>query len=195
MSRINTKKTVVLRMSAPPMAAVVVYPFKKLNTVLAPRKEAAIIGVGLAIVKKPAIVPALALNKPRFKRCFPGRARGLLDILAASFRKATIEPVNVTPPITTPKYAVTRCRVERCDTSASTLPMLVRTAERPTMECSRATVCGSSVAVTRRPITVPIMAPMEATPANCAITSGANPTAPRDASTPELTPRIPRALP
>ena len=38
---------------------------------------------------------------------------------------------------------------------ASTLPMLVKTAANPTTECSAATVCGSSVAVMRRPISKP----------------------------------------
>jgi hypothetical protein len=31
-------------------------------------------------------------------RCRPGSARGLDDIFPASLKKATIEPVNVTPP-------------------------------------------------------------------------------------------------
>lgn len=98
-------------------------------------------------------------------------------------------------PISTPRYAVTRCSIERWSTSASTLPMLVSTAARPTTECSAATICGSSVAVMRRPSSAPMREPMPATPANWVRTSGENPTARRDARMPEETPNMPRMLP
>ena len=65
---------------------------------LAPRKEAATEGVEGAIDRKPAMVAAFAPNKVVFTRCFPGRMRGLLDILPASLRNATMDPVKVIPP-------------------------------------------------------------------------------------------------
>ena len=86
-------------MSAPPIAAVVVNPFKKLRIVLAPRKEAAIKGVVGVMAMNPAMVIAFAPRRDILIRCFPGRTRGLVVIRAASFRKATIEPVNVIPPV------------------------------------------------------------------------------------------------
>jgi hypothetical protein len=99
-------------------------------------------------------------------------------------------------PMRTPRYAVTRCSVERWSAAAPiTLPMLVSTAARPTTECNAATICGSSVAVMRRPMIAPTVPPIAATPANCASTSGGKPTAARDARIPEPTPRIPSALP
>jgi hypothetical protein len=70
----------------------------KLRIVLAPKKEAAIIGVEGTVVRKPAIVATLALKSVPLIKCFPGNARGLLVILAASLRNATIEPVKVIPP-------------------------------------------------------------------------------------------------
>ena len=65
---------------------------------LAPRKEAATKGVEGAIDKKPAMVAALAPKRVVFTRCFPGRVRGLLDIVPASLRNATMDPVKVIPP-------------------------------------------------------------------------------------------------
>lgn len=44
------------------------------------------------------IVPALAARRELLMRCRPGRMVGREDILPASLRKATIEPVNVMPP-------------------------------------------------------------------------------------------------
>jgi hypothetical protein len=70
----------------------------KLRIVLAPKKEAATMGVEGTVVRKPAIVAALAPKSVLLIKCFPGNARGLLDILAASLRNATTEPVNVIPP-------------------------------------------------------------------------------------------------
>lgn len=70
----------------------------KLRAVLAPRKEAAIIGVEGTVEIKPAIVAAFAPRRVEFTRCLPGSTRGLLVILAASLRYATIEPVKVMPP-------------------------------------------------------------------------------------------------
>lgn len=167
----------------------------KLKMVLAPKNEAAIAGVDGAIDKNPAIVNAFAPRSVELMRCFPGRANGLDVILAASFKKATIDPVKVIPPITTPRYAVTRWRLDRCAVSCRTLPMLVKTAESPTIEWSKATVWGSSVAVTRLPTREPTSPPMAATPANWTMTSGGNPTATREVRTPDPTPRIPSALP
>ena len=76
-----------------------------------------------------------------------------------------------------------------------TLPILVRTAARPTTECNAATICGSSVAVMRRPMIAPTVPPILATAANCASISGGKPTAAREARMPEPTPRIPSVLP
>jgi hypothetical protein len=85
-------------MSAPPIAAVVVYPFRKLNKVLAPKNDAATAGVLGSELKKPAIVATLAVKRPVLIKCLPGKFKARLDILAANFKKATIEPVNVIPP-------------------------------------------------------------------------------------------------
>jgi hypothetical protein len=70
----------------------------KLRTVLAPKKDAATIGVEGTEERNPAIVAALAPKSVEFMRCFPGRAKGLLVIFAASLRYATMEPVKVIPP-------------------------------------------------------------------------------------------------
>lgn len=70
----------------------------KLRMVLAPKKEAVIMGVEGTVVRKPAIVAALAPKSVELTKCFPGNAKGLLDIFAASLRNATIEPVKVMPP-------------------------------------------------------------------------------------------------
>ena len=106
------------------------------------------------------------------------------------------KPRKKSIPMRTPRYAVTRCSVERWSPAAPiTLPMLVSTAARPTTECNAATICGSSVAVMRRPMIAPTVPPIAATPANCASTSRGKPTAAREARMPEPTPRIPSALP
>lgn len=105
-------------MSAPPIAAVVVNPLMKLNSALVERNAAATIGADGAMVKNPAwpdrqiarhmklkvraIVSPLSPNKVLLTRCFPGSARGFDAIRPASLRNATIEPVKVIPPITTP---------------------------------------------------------------------------------------------
>jgi hypothetical protein len=80
------------------MAAVVVYPFKKLRAVLAPRHVAAIAGEPGAIETKAPIVAKLEPNKVELTKCRPGRICGLDDIRPANFRNATREPVKVTPP-------------------------------------------------------------------------------------------------
>jgi hypothetical protein len=85
-------------MSAPPMAAVVVYPLMKLRTALVPRNENAIIGVAGAIDRNPAIVSAFAPRSVLLIKCFPGSTRGFDDMREASFKNATIEPVKVIPP-------------------------------------------------------------------------------------------------
>lgn len=56
-----------LRISAPPMAAVVVYPLVKLSKVFAARAPAAIIGLPGAIVINAPIVAALAVTRPVFR--------------------------------------------------------------------------------------------------------------------------------
>lgn len=76
-----------------------------------------------------------------------------------------------------------------------TLPILVKTAARPTTEWSAATVWGRSVGVMRFPITNPRILPIVARAPTWVRTSGVNPTARSEASTPELTPRIPSKLP
>jgi hypothetical protein len=86
-------------MSAPPIAAVVVYPFKKLSRVFAPRQAAAIPGLAGAKVTNAPIVATLVPSKVELRRCRPGRTSGLDDMRPASFKNATIEPVKVTPPI------------------------------------------------------------------------------------------------
>lgn len=98
-----------------------------------------------------------------------------------------MDPVKVTPPtadyelhktdfypIRTPRYAVTRWNTVRWSTSASTLPMLVNTAARPTTECNSTTICGSPVTVMRRSRSAPMRYPM---PANWVRASEKNPRA------------------
>ena len=91
-------------MSAPPIAAVVVKPLMKLNTVFAPRKAAATRGVMVAVERKPAMVRALAPSNELLIRCLPGSMRGFEVIRPANFRNATTEPVNVIPPIESKDY-------------------------------------------------------------------------------------------
>jgi hypothetical protein len=55
-------------MSAPPIAAVVVYPFTKLRAAFALRKVAARSGVAGAIERNPAMVRAFAPSKELFTR-------------------------------------------------------------------------------------------------------------------------------
>lgn len=86
-------------MSAPPIAAVVVNPFIKLNAVFAPRHVAAIAGDPGAIVRKVPIASMFEPSNPELTRCRPGRTLGLDDIRPASLRNATIDPVKVTPPM------------------------------------------------------------------------------------------------
>ena len=66
---------------------------------LAPRHAAAIIGAPGAIAIKAPMVPTLAARRDEFTMCRPGRTSGLEDMRPASLRKATTEPVKVTPPI------------------------------------------------------------------------------------------------
>lgn len=87
-----------LRISAPPIAAVVVNPFTKLSTVLAERAMAATTGAPGAIVTKAPMVPAFAASRLELIKCRPGRDNGREDIFPASFMKATMLPVNVMPP-------------------------------------------------------------------------------------------------
>ena len=93
------KTVMTTGMSAPPMAAVVVYPFKKLKTVLPARQHAAMIGEPGAKARKAPIVAILAPRREVLRRCRgPGILIGLEDIRPASLRNATTDPVNVTPP-------------------------------------------------------------------------------------------------
>jgi hypothetical protein len=88
-----------VRISAPPIAAVVVYPFRKLSMVLEPRHAAAIAGAPGAIETNAPMVAMFAPSNEELTKCLPGKILGLDDIRPASLRKATIEPVKVTPPI------------------------------------------------------------------------------------------------
>ena len=90
-------------MSAPPIAAVVVYPFKKLRTVFAARHPAATNGAPGAILTNAPILARFAPSREELMICLPGRMRGREDIFPASLRKATMDPVNVTPPIRPPR--------------------------------------------------------------------------------------------
>ena len=87
-----------LRISAPPMAAVVSQPLAKLSAVLPNKQAAPIIGAVGAIVMKAPMVNAFAPNRELLMICLPGSVSGREDTRPASLRKATIEPVNVTPP-------------------------------------------------------------------------------------------------
>lgn len=81
------------------MAAVVVYPFKKLNIVLPARQQAAMMGEPGAKARKVPIVAMLAPRRELFTKCRgPGILIGLEDMRPASLKNATTEPVNVTPP-------------------------------------------------------------------------------------------------
>lgn len=129
-----------LRISAPPIAAVVVNPFKKLRIVFAPKHAAATTGAPGAMVTNAPIVATFAPNSDVLTICLPGRIVGEDLMRPASFRNATIDPVKVTPPMRTPRYAVTICNVEISDMEPKALPILVRTAAKPTTECKAATV-------------------------------------------------------
>src|SRR5271154_3951056 len=92
----NTGKDI--RMSAPPMAAVVVQPLAKLRIELAARQVAAMAGAPGAIVTNAPIVATLAPRREALIRCLPGRTIGREDKRPPSLRNATMDPVNVTPP-------------------------------------------------------------------------------------------------
>ena len=72
----------------------------KLSKALAPRKPAATTGTLGADVTNAAMVAMFVANSPLLMIWRPGRAKGLEDILPASLKNATTEPVNVTPPTT-----------------------------------------------------------------------------------------------
>ena len=68
-----------------------------------PNKHAAAIkGAPGAMVINAPMVPTLAARRDELIRCRPGSLSGLEDMRPASLRKATTEPVNVTPPKTEP---------------------------------------------------------------------------------------------
>lgn len=81
------------------MAAVVVKPLMKLKIVLAPSSPTAIIGAEGAMDTNAAMESIFAPRRELLTRCFPGRTNGFDDILEESLRKATMEPVNVIPPM------------------------------------------------------------------------------------------------
>ncbi len=68
------------------------------RAVLAASAPAAIMGDPGAIVMKAPMVAALVARRLELMIWRPGRIRGREDILPASLRKATIEPVKVIPP-------------------------------------------------------------------------------------------------
>ena len=74
-------------------------PLMKLSKALAPRKPAATTGTLGADVTNAAMVATFVAKSPLLMIWRPGRARGLEDIFPASLKKATMDPVNVTPPI------------------------------------------------------------------------------------------------
>jgi hypothetical protein len=78
---------------------VVVYPFKKLRKAFPAKHPAAIKGAPGAMARK---VPKVAMFRPRSEVLSIWRGPGILigfeDMRPASLRKATIDPVNVTPP-------------------------------------------------------------------------------------------------
>ena len=90
-------------MSAPPIAAVVVNPLMKLKIVFAPKYAAATTGTaGAAVTNAPRPAKFVA-NSELLIKCLPGRINGREDILPANFKNATMDPVNVTPPMSTPR--------------------------------------------------------------------------------------------
>jgi hypothetical protein len=78
-----------------------VNPLAKLSAVFADKQTAATAGAPGAMVKNAPMVPALAASRLELIKCLPGRIVGREDILPASLRNATIEPVNVMPPTDT----------------------------------------------------------------------------------------------
>ena len=82
------------------MAAVVVKPLMKLSIVFAPRYAAATAGTVGAAVTKAAMVNTFAPRSELLIIWRPGSVNGREDILPASLKNATTEPVNVTPPTT-----------------------------------------------------------------------------------------------
>lgn len=87
-----------LRISAPPIADVVVYPLTKLRKALAAKAPAAIIGLPGAIVTNAPIVAIFVPNNAELSAWRPLKSLGLEDMRPASFMNATIEPVKVIPP-------------------------------------------------------------------------------------------------
>jgi hypothetical protein len=71
----------------------------KLKTALRPRNPAAMAGVAGAMERKPAIETALAPKSELLIRCRCGRIKGLEDMRPANFKKATMDPVKVIPPV------------------------------------------------------------------------------------------------
>jgi hypothetical protein len=87
-----------VRMSAPPTAAVSVYPLMKLSKAFKPKYPAATAGTAGAATKNPPMAARFTPIRELLMRWRPGRVSGRDDIFPASLRKATIDPVNVTPP-------------------------------------------------------------------------------------------------
>jgi len=78
----------------------------KLSSVFKPRYAAATVGTVGAAAKNAPIAARFPPSREELMRCRPGSIRGLDDIFPASLRKATIDPVNVTPPFTVTTSAV-----------------------------------------------------------------------------------------
>jgi hypothetical protein len=97
------KTVMTTGISAPPIAAVVVYPLMKLRTAFPTKHAAPIRGAPGAYARKAPSVATFAPRSVLLMRWRPGSAKGLEDIFAASFKNATMLPVNVTPPMSTPR--------------------------------------------------------------------------------------------
>ena len=104
--------------------------------------------------------PADATSAARFIQCRAGSISGLLEMRAESLRKATIEPVNVTAPMKTPRKISTRCTASPPPTSARYVLTPTSTAAAPTKECSIAMSSGMPVISTRRARQMPMLAPI-----------------------------------
>ncbi len=138
-------------MSAPPIAAEVVQPLREAKRRVTARHMAPMAGAAGANGQERSHTGCVGGEHAAIDEVSTGQDCGLGVILPASFRKARIDPVKVTPPIKTPRYAVVMCKTPRWPACPSTLPAEVITAARPTTLCSAATVCGSCIGLTRRP--------------------------------------------
>ncbi len=102
--------------------------------------------------------PADATTIARFSQLRPGSMSGAERIRVDSLRYATIDPVNVTAPISTPRNTSTRCAGSAGSVRNELNP--TSTAASPTNECSTAMSSGICVISTLRARQVPTLAPM-----------------------------------